>query len=839
MDRGFILQATYRIEHGRPVVHLFGVTEEGESFVVRDTRTRPSFFLRTEDLPRAEPILEAARASGLQAVGSNGRPVHAADAPGPPAPGTAGTKLPHPPQPPQAFPLIGPLRWKTLDGAEAVEVFVSIPSDVPPLRERIRAVGIECHEADIPFVTRFLCDRRIRGAMGIEGPWKKGRRVRRIYEDVALSPDEFQPRLSILSLDIETDPQVQQIHSFALFGNLPLGGHVAEVHFVTNPGRADAPGSIETARGAGLCHEHKDEASLLRALLRRVREIDPDVLTGWNVIDFDLRVLERAFGRHGIPLHLGRADMQCRVHPRGRSWASSRATVHGRAVVDGLDLLRGAFIRLDQYTLDTAARTILGEGKTLAGDDRAGEIERLYREDLPKFLLYNLTDARLVVEILEKRDLVALAVRRSLLTGLPIDRVAGSIASFDFLYIGLLHREGVVAPSVRDAEAGGDRRRGQPAAIGGYVLESAPGIYENVWLFDYRSLYPSIIRTFHIDPLGHALAAGEEDRGKLIRAPNGAQFLRDGGVLPRILEDLFPRREEAKRRDEHVPSTAIKILMNSFYGVLATPHCRFFSTQVSNAITTFGREILLWTKARLEEMGYSVIYGDTDSVFAISGIPDPGEASEAGRKVVARLNGELSRWVDETHGVPSHLMLEFERLYLKFFMPSLRHGSEGSKKRYAGVVATPRGQELVFTGLESVRRDWTVLAKDFQRHLLMRVFEDQEPETFVLEFVRQLREGERDGDLIYRKGLRKPLDAYGKTTPPHVKAARLISGRPGRVISYVMTMEGPQPLGHITAPLDYDHYVEKQIRPVAESILAHVGKSFDEILGKGKQLGLL
>ena len=187
----------------------------------------------------------------------------------------------------------------------------------------------------------------------------------------------------------------------------------------------------------------------------------------------------------------------------------------------------------------------------------------------------------------------------------------------------------------------------------------------------------------------------------------------------------------------------------------------------------------------------------------------------------------------------SHLLLEFEKQYLRFFMPSLRHTASGSKKRYAGLIERGGTREIVFTGLESVRRDWTVLAKDFQRQLLHRVFSEESVDAFVQGFLDELRAGERDGDLVYRKALRKPLAEYGKTTPPHVKAARLIPGRPGRLISYVMTTEGPQPVGHASAPLDYDHYVEKQLRPIAESILQHVGRTFDEFLGRGDQLGLL
>ncbi len=821
MERAFILDATYRIEAGCPVVHLFGVAEDGHSIVMRDRRVRPSFFLAAADLGRAQPILEAAqRAPGAE------------------------------------FPRVGADSWQTMQGDPAVEIFTALPADVPPLREALRSAGIECHEADIPFVTRYLIDRGIRGSLAIEGTWRTGRRVARIYDDAELTPAGFDPVLSVLALDLETDPSANDVYSFALYGHLPLGGRVAEVHAVLPDGASEPPPAVETSRGAAPCYYHRNEAELVRTLLRRVHEIDPDVLTGWNLIGFDLGVLERACRRHGLPFFLGRADLPCRIRPAVESWMTARATVPGRAVLDGLDLVRGAFIRLDDYSLDTAARTLLGEGKVLAAEDRAAEISRIYREDLAHFLLYNLTDVRLVIEIIEKLDLVTLAVRRSRLTGLPVDRGGASIASFDILYITALHRQRIAAPSVHghdvplltpDADddlAGVGEGEIEPAPIGGYVLDSVPGIHANVWLCDYRSLYPSIILTFHIDPLGHAqarriLATQEPAAPCVVRAPNGAAFLRSGGILPEILRELFPQREDARRRGDRITSTAIKILMNSFYGVLATPRCRFHSTEVSNAITTFGQQILLWTKAELERGGYPVIYGDTDSVFAVSGIKEPEPAEEQGVAVTAALNAALTDWVRAQYDLESHLHLEYERCYLKFFMPSQRHRHEGSKKRYAGLVATPAGRELVATGLELVRRDWTVLAKDFQRHLLIRILEGEPVDEFITAFVRDLRAGRRDGDLVYRKALRKPLEAYGKTTPPHVKAARLMAGRHGRVVRYVITREGPQPVGWVTAPLDYEHYVEKQLRPIADAILVHVGMSFDEIAGSGGQLGLL
>src|SRR5262249_53895532 len=150
---------------------------------------------------------------------------------------------------------------------------------------------------------------------------------------------------------------------------------------------------------------------------------------------------------------------------------------------------------------ETAAQTLLGRGKLIAGDDRHEEIDRLYREDPQRLVDYNLEDARLVSEILQRTGLVELAIQRSLLTGMPLDRVSAAIASVDPLYLGALRERGRVAPSV-------GRRTIAAPLLGGHVMDSLPGLYRNVLVFDFKSLYPSIIRTFNLDPL--SLAADGE-----------------------------------------------------------------------------------------------------------------------------------------------------------------------------------------------------------------------------------------------------------------------------------------------------------------------------------------
>src|SRR5206468_4894541 len=158
------------------------------------------------------------------------------------------------------------------------------------------------------------------------------------------------------------------------------------------------------------------------------------------------------------------------------------------------------------------------------------------------------------------------------------------------------------------------------------------------------------------------------------------------------------------------------------YGVLGTPACRFHNPEIANAITSFGRELLLWSKARIEEGGHRVLYGDTDSLFVLSGTGDPSEARRLGERLVLELNRDLAAHVLERWRVPSRLELEFEHLYLRLLLFAVRHGTAGARKRYAGLVEEKGERRVVFTGLEVVRRDWTDLARRVQRELYERLY---------------------------------------------------------------------------------------------------------------------
>ncbi len=771
---GFILQPTYRIEGGRTVVQLFGRLETGEPFLVRDTRERPYFYVAAEDATRA-------RSLGAQPLAPTSR--------------------------------------VTLEGAKpVVRVEVATPPDTPALRDRLRDAGIACYEADVRFALRYLIDRGIKGSLAIDGEARRVPGVGMVYDDPRLEPADWRPSPTLLSFDIETDPRARRLLSIALYG---CGA--AEVLLLTPEGWPCPDGALPFA----------SERDLLAAFTRRVRELDPDVLTGWNAVDFDLTVLARLGARHGVPMELGRGPGTLRLREERALRGGSQATIPGRLVLDGIDLVRGAFVRMEEYSLDFVARQVLGEGKLLAGHDRAGEILRLFKEDRARLVDYNLTDARLVMEILDRLQVVELAVERSLLTGMPLDRVAASIASFDFLYLSELGRRGVVAPTV------GAGASSEVPTGGGHVLEPETGLHRNVLVFDFKSLYPSLVRTFEIDPLGYLPSPGPADDP--IVAPNGAAFRRrPPGILTGLLDDLFPRREAARRAGNAVATHAIKILMNSFYGVLGTPACRFYNPMVANAITSFGRELLLWSKARFEAYGHRVLYGDTDSLFVASGLEDAAGAREIGIRLAADLNRDLAAHIAATWRAESRLELQFERLYLKLHLTAVRHGTGGARKRYAGWIEDGAGAErVVFTGMESVRRDSTELAKQVQRGLYERLFAELPVEGYLSGVIEELRAGKLDELLVYKKALRKAPEDYTATTPPHVAAARKLASQPRRgLISYLMTIHGPEPAGEVASPLDYDHYVDKQVKPVAEPVLALLGLEFRRVTGEDRQLGL-
>jgi DNA polymerase II len=786
-NEGFIIYPTYRIENDRAYVYLFGRLKDGRSFCSKNVY-EPYFYIKTSDVKKISHM------KGFKHEETT---------------------------------------LKNFEGEEITKIILKLPAEVPELKKMFEDKRVECYESDIKFAYRYMLDKGLKGAIKISGKISSNKNVRTdaFFESPELTPGDWKPEpkdLRILSLDIETSMDGKQFYCVSLASN---DDKIKKVLIISDKTHKHA-------------ESFSNEKTLLTAFRKEVLDYDPDVIVGWNLIDFDLKFIDERMTRLGIGFDIGRTGEKCKLKIVDSFMMDSKADFPGRIVLDGIHLLKSSFVKLDDYKLGTAAKEFTEKKKLIDDENKGEEIEDSYKSNRQKLIDYNLMDSELVLEIIEKSGTMQLTILRSILTGMPLDRVRASIASLDSLYLRRLHERGYVAPTSKYVDR-------EERTVGGFVMDPKPGIYNYVIVFDFKSLYPSIMRTFNIDPLMYRKGChplnNEEKTNGLVKAPNGACFAKQIGILPEILEHLWAEREVARKKKDMLTRQAIKILMNSMYGVMASPNCRFYNTEIANAITSFGHHMIKSTAKLVEEKGYEVIYGDTDSIFVYLNVKTSAEAKKIGEQIETEINSYYKKELKANHGVESHLELEFEKIFVKFFMPKIRGGEEGAKKRYAGLLLKDGKEEMDFTGLEFVRRDWTEVSKKFQLELLDLVFHNKEVKAYVKKFVNDLQSGKYDDLLVYRKALRKGTEEYTKTTPPHVKAARLLDKITSNIIDYVMTNEGPVPIqlmekdkesGKNQYKIDYDHYIDKQIKPLADAILYFYDANFDDLMKGSSQKNL-
>jgi len=790
MVKGFIIYQTYDIIDEKTVIQLFGRLENGQSFVTLNT-LEPYFFVKESDLKQIEKYLSKYKVEKTDSTNFNGEKV--------------------------------------------IKISATNHRELNKLLQGVH--GIEKYESDIKPAMRFLIDRHILSTIDIEGDYETAEKVDRVYREPKITPvkpEEFKPKLKVISLDIESGKDSEKLFCIGLSGE-----NYHKTFFVTDK-------KLENAISC------KNEEELLAKFKEEIIKIDPDIIIGWNIIDFDLKYLEALFNKHKIPFDIGRNNNKARLRIEDNFMRSSSADIPGRQVLDGLNLISDPFLQqapsmrnaqFETYSLEDVSQVILGKGKLMKGKARHEEIEKLFKENTQKshqkLADYNLNDCRLVYEILEKTKTVDLAVERSELTGMPLDRITASIAAFDSLYIREARKRNLVSPTTRYREK-------EERIKGGYVQSAKSGIFNNVLVMDFKSLYPSILCTFNIDPAAHLEAKEAKKEKNPIESPNHEFFKNEEGILPHMIKYLHTAREKAKKEKKELASYAIKTIMNSFWGVLASPNCRYFNLNMANAITAYARWIIQTTAKEIEKEGYKVISMDTDSCFVETNLSKE-KANQLGKELQDKINNFYREYVKKTYNRNSYLELQFDKQYLSMVIPQLRmqktaeDGKEeqkAAKKRYAGLVEKDGKEELEITGMEAIRGDWTEAAREFQKELLMKLFKKENIEPFIKSYVKKIREGKLDKQLIYRKSIRKSLEEYTKTTPPHVKAARLLDHVDSNIIEYYMTTEGPEPLQKHTHKIDYEHYITKQIAPIANQILILLGKSLDDIQKGTKQARL-
>lgn len=708
-----------------------------------------------------------------------------------------------------------PLELKTFSGQAVDACYFQTQADLYKVKDE---GGARTFEADVRTTERFLMERFIKGVLEFSGNFSEENGVR-VFKNPQIRNflGEYSPTLSTLSFDIETS-RGNDLFSIGIH----FDDGMKEVRRVYMVGEDQGPMDEK-----GELFYYPTEKECYLAFEQDVHLLDPDLLLGWHVVGFDMAFLERKCQRWGIQLNLGRKNS--RVFISERQSGQQFARVKGRVVVDGPNALKASFFSFDSWKLDNVANEVLGTGKDIdeTGLAKVAEIERRFKEDKPSLAKYNLLDCVLVTELLNKLKLIPMMQRRVELSGLLMDRQGVSTAAFDFIMLPQLHRKGFVAPNVVDIVR-------DVHAAGGYVLTPKTGLLHHVIVLDFKSLYPSIIRTFKIDPYSRLMASNDP-----LQTPAGIKFSSTHHILPQFISELLQQRQKAKQLGNAPLSQAIKILMNSFYGVMGSAGSRFYHADLPTAITGTGQWLLRETIEYFENDGYQVVYGDTDSVFVQ--LPNGEGPTDKGQQLARRATEHLKKVLHKHFKVESELEVEFEKYYRKIFFPILRTGEAGAKKKYVGLKRDAQGnQELQFSGMEFVRSDWTKLAKDFQYELYEKYFAGEALEDFLRETVAELKNGNFDSKLTYKKRLSKKLEEYTKSLPPHVKAAQMAKEAGftvDRDVRYVQTRRGPMPIELQPTDFDYQHYIDKQIRPIAEVILQTLDLSFDNIV-TGDQLTL-
>lgn len=698
---------------------------------------------------------------------------------------------------------------KSFDQLDVQAIYCKNSNDFFNLKKEMADKGIRTFENDIWPTDRFLMERFINGSIEIAGEsiYEDGVHI---YLNPKIKPAHYDPNFLICSLDIET----------GVDGSLYSIG----VHFSgTKSHKFVYMLADESKKINNELEFFSNEKKLLKKFIFDIRELDPDILIGWHVIGFDLKFLENKCLKLGVPFIIGRDHTEVRVEEKKGS--GFFAKINGRVVIDGPPAFRSAFYQFKNFKLETVASELLGTSKDIASDaGKVSEIERRFKEDKISLAKYNLLDCTLVTDLYHKVSMIKFLTQRVKVSGLLMDRLGISTAALDHVLLPKLHRKGMVAPNSSSMDR-------DEHSTGGMVIEPKVGLHENVAVFDFKSLYPSIIRTFKIDPYSRVMSHQEE-----ISNPTGVKFSRTYHLLPEIIEQLLILRQRAKDNNDRSLNLAIKILMNSFYGLMGSFRCRFYHADLPKAITQTGHWLLNQTIGFFENRNMEVLYGDTDSIF-VKLTDDSGSSSiKIAETLAEEVNEFLARVIRDDFGLESHLELEFEKNFSKIYFSSIRGTDSGAKKKYVGLSQG----EMIFTGMEYVRSDWTDLAKKFQYGLFEIFFMGGAIEGYIKDYIQNLKNGLYDEDLSITKKLSKDPKEYTKNIPPHVKAALLVNHTgPYRLkeVTYIMTVKGPVPIQNEPSSIDYEFYIEKQIKPLADQVLNSMGKSFESV-ALGDQLTL-
>ncbi len=691
---------------------------------------------------------------------------------------------------------------------KVLKVYTKHPQDVPKVREEVKKVdGVkEIREYDILYHRRYLIDKGLIPMNYVEVIGE--RRNGYIYaKDIRQLDEDLKENLKILAIDIEAynpkgtpDFHHDPVIMIGLASNTGMRKVLTWKH-------------IE----ADFVEYYKDELSMLKRFEEIINEEDFDIIVGYNSDNFDLLYIKKRADVLGLKLRLGRDGSEPEIRKRIDGY---EVKLRGRVHVDLYPIIRRN-LSLPSYTLEYVAKEILGINKREINKMKIWEIwdKGINLKELAE---YCLNDAEIALKLAEK--FLPLYYELSRIVKQTLFDVTRATTSqlVEMLLIREAYDKKELCPNKPKEEEREERE--EETYAGGYVKEPVKGLHENIVVYDFRALYPSIIITHNIDP--STVNVKDCSNYEIVPEVKHRICKERKGFIPDVLERLVKKRMEIKRKmkeikDESlkkmldIQQKALKILANSVYGYMGYANARWYKKECAESIAAYARYYIRKVIEMAErEFNFKVIYSDTDSLFIL--LNDKNKAKEFLEYVNSKLPGEIK--------------LELEGFY--------RRGLFITKKKYA--LAT-EDNKIIVKGLEFVRRDWAPIAKETQRKVLETLLLEGNIDKaikIVREIINKLKNRSvKIEDLIIHTQLTKNIEEYEKRLEPHVVAAKKLLKRgikvyPGQIIGYVIT-KGSKPISQRAEPAEFvsiedydiDYYVENQVLAAVERIFDVLGYS--------------
>ena len=669
--------------------------------------------------------------------------------------------------------------------------------------------GVQIFEADVKAHERYLMERMVSGQCAVKGQAShNGRLVS--FKNPSIQPCEVQTDFRVCSLDIECGGgTMDDIYSNALYsiGLHSKGcGEEAKICFMLGDERKDIPEEN--------LYIYPSEADVLKAFMEWFEKDDPDIIIGWHVIGFDLDFLQRKCEEFYLDFNICRNDSLPVFNspPSGGHYV----TIPGRIVFDGPQLMRDMFYSFPNYKLETVAQEITGEGKTitLTNIEKVQEIEDQFRNDKISLARYNIQDCVLVHRIFDEVGATEFMTARTRLSGLMMDSLGISAMALDHLYLPRLHRKGYAAPSLMENARGGTQ-----AAGGDELLEH--GIYDNVIVLNQNNLMHKLMEVFRLDPLGRL----KSDIAS-ISTPGGYKYSSTEHILPEYLGAVLKKKIEATEAGLDPFNRASRNYLNLLYKGVNAPSFRLFTSELKSAVKAAYNWFINQCKELINASEDKLVYADEDYLF-IATKANAENYRDVAARIVERLNESLASKIKSEFSLNAEIQISFESFYRKVVFPLQKVPKGKSARRFAGLQVLEDGtNKEVFHDLALTGSDWTPLAQDFQQEMYRRIFNEEDLELWIKDYVTELKDGKFVDKMYFKRRLTKAVEEYIKNIPPHVRAAQHLE-KPGKIVSYAFTLRGPLPEEMKPKDMEYQFYMDKQLAPVADSVLSLEDKTFE------------